>query len=153
MASALFKKLLERVPKETEEEVHRSMALAIRMHKLMRKHGISQVELAQMTDEHEDKITRWLSGIYSFTTTDLAKVQTLLDKFPLSIPKKDKVEKFNLKNRILAKQQLFAQKYYNNSSDIEELIRTPQKNHEIIVTGSSPVNSRAPIPVKSYENL
>ena len=153
MASALFKKLLERVPKETEEEVHRSMTLAIRMHKLMRKQGISQIELSQMMNEREDKISHWLSGTYSFTTYDLVKVQTFFDKLSTLIPKKGNAEKITPKNRIPSKQQLATQKSYNNSSDDSELIHIPKKNYEIIITAAASNNSRTSVAKKKYEKL
>ena len=88
MASALFKKLLERVPKETEEEVERSMTHALRIHKLMRKTGISEVEFAQLMNESQDRISRWLSGMYTFTTQDLIKIEALFDKFSTPVSKK-----------------------------------------------------------------
>jgi hypothetical protein len=65
MASALFKKLLERVPKETQEEVHRSMATATRLHKFMRAEGISETKLVKMMDESADNIDCWLTGMYN----------------------------------------------------------------------------------------
>ncbi len=152
MASTLFKKLLERVPKETEEEVYRSMALAIRMDKLMRKQGISQIELAQMMNEHEDKISNWLSGTYNFTTTDLVKVQSFFDKLLTPLSKKDNIEKITPKNRIRIKQQLPTQKSYNSSSNDTELIHVPPKKYEILITAASN-NSRTSIPEKNYEKL
>lgn len=156
MASALFKKLLERVPKETKDEVHRSMAHAIRIHKLMRKQGISQMELALIMNESEDTINRWLSGMYSFTIQDLARVQTFFDRYATPISKKNNIPKISHKSKLLHKHSISTQKLYNNNSDDTELIRIGEKkqaNVENIAVDTFSVRARASIAKNIYEKL
>jgi transcriptional regulator with XRE-family HTH domain len=131
MASALFKKLLERVPKETEEEVERSMTHALRIHKLMRKAGISEVEFAQLMNESEDRVSRWLSGTYNFTTQDLIKVQVFFDKFSTPVLKKRNTLKITRNgNKLTSNQSKFLQKSNIIGSENQDLITPPQRKYD-----------------------
>ena len=156
MASALFKKLLERVPKETKDEVHRSVAYALRIHKLMRKQGISQIEFAQMMNESEDTISSWLSGMYSFTIEDLARVQTFFDRYATPVSKKNNIPKMTHKSKLLHKHSISTQKLYNNNSDDTELIRIGEKKQakvENIAVDTFSVRAKTSITKKIYEKL
>jgi plasmid maintenance system antidote protein VapI len=131
MASDLFKKLLERVPKETQEEVHRSMATATRLHKFMRAEGISETKLVKMMDESADNIDRWLTGMYSFTTQDLIKIEALFDKFASPVSKKGNTLKIvRSENKLQAKQSKLIKKSHIIDSDKTELVTPPQKKYE-----------------------
>jgi transcriptional regulator with XRE-family HTH domain len=126
MASALFKRLLEQVPKETEEEVERSITNALRIHKWMRKVGMSRAEFAQLIGESEDKISRWLTGMYTFTTEDLIKIEALFDKFSAPVSKKGSTLKITRNgNKLASKQSKPLQK--PNIIESDNKITPPQK--------------------------
>ena len=78
MASKLFKKLLFQVPVETEQEVHLSMQIALRIRALMQKNNITQSELARKLGKDPAEINRWLSGMHTFTTKTLIKLHVIL---------------------------------------------------------------------------
>lgn len=77
MASSLFKKLLSQVPSETEQEVHLSMQIALRIHTLMQKNSMTQSELARKLGKDPAEINRWLSGMHTFTTKTLTKLHLI----------------------------------------------------------------------------
>jgi hypothetical protein len=131
MASALFKKLLERVPKETQDEVHRSMATATRLHKFMRSEGVSETKLAKMVDENADKIDGWLTGMYNFTPQDLIKIEALFDKFSTPVSKKGDTLKITRNgNKLQTTQAKQIQKSYIIDTAETELVSPPQKKYE-----------------------
>jgi hypothetical protein len=131
MASALFKKLLERVPKETQEEVHRSMTTATRLHKFMRAEGISETKLGKMMDESADNIDSWLTGMYNFTSQDLIKIEALFDRFSTPVSKKgNKLKITRNGNKLKQRQSKLLQKSHIIDSDKAELISPPQKKYE-----------------------
>ena len=78
MASELFKKLLSQVPAETEQEVHLSMQIALRIRALMQKNNMTQSELARKLGKDPAEINRWLSGMHTFTTKTLIKLHVIL---------------------------------------------------------------------------
>jgi transcriptional regulator with XRE-family HTH domain len=86
MASALFKKLLDDVPESTKIEVRLSMDIAKRIHNLMRERQITQAELARLMEKDPAEINRWLSGMHTFTTKTLAKLQDVFGEPIVSVP-------------------------------------------------------------------
>jgi hypothetical protein len=157
MASVLFKKLLERVPKETQEEVNLSMATATRLHQFMRVKGMSETKLAKMVDESADNIDRWLTGMYSFTEQDLIKIQALFDRFSTPVSKKGSTLKITHNSRKTPfKQSRFVQKSDINDSNKTKLITPPQKKYEKNGRGKlAPfsISTQASIVEEKYEKL
>jgi transcriptional regulator with XRE-family HTH domain len=86
MASVIFKKLLENVPETTRVEVRLSMDIAKRIHNLMRERHITQAELARMMGKDPAEVNRWLSGMHTFTTKTLAKLQDVLGEPIVAVP-------------------------------------------------------------------
>jgi transcriptional regulator with XRE-family HTH domain len=145
MASALFKKLLERVPKETEEEVERSMTHALRIHKWMRKAGISQVEFAKFMDESEDRISRWLSGMYNFTTQDLIKIEDFFERFSAPISNNINTQKITRNgNKLASKQSKLLQK--SNIIEMDNQTKNERGKFEPFS-----ISTQASIVVEKYE--
>lgn len=133
MASALFQKLLERVPKETDKKIYRSMTVAKQLNKLMRKHDISQTELAQMINESGDTVSSWLSGMYSFTIKDLVKIQVLVDRFSAPLYKKAHTQKITPKSKLFYNQQTFMGTVLN-IVDTENLINISENEKAKILS-------------------
>jgi transcriptional regulator with XRE-family HTH domain len=86
MASTIFKKLLDNVPESTKVEVRLSMDIAKRIHNLMRERNITQAELARMMGKDPSEVNRWLSGMHTFTTKTLAKLQDVFGQPIVAVP-------------------------------------------------------------------
>ena len=86
MASLIFKKLLDNVPESTKVEVRLSMDIAKRIHNLMRERNITQAELARMMGKDPAEVNRWLSGMHTFTTKTLAKLQDVFGYPIVAVP-------------------------------------------------------------------
>lgn len=57
---------------EIKEEVRLTIGVSNRLDDLMRKNGISKVELARALDKRPSEVTRWLSGQHNFTLRTIA---------------------------------------------------------------------------------
>ena len=87
MASIIFRQLLDNVPESTKVEVRLSMAIAKRINNLMRDRNITQAELARMMGKDPAEVNRWLSGMHTFTTKTLAKLQDVFGQPIVAVPK------------------------------------------------------------------
>lgn len=52
--------------------------IADRIDALLKQKGISQKELAKLTQTSEAAVSRWLSGTHNFTLSTLAKISAVL---------------------------------------------------------------------------
>lgn len=86
MASEIFKKLLDAVPAETKAEVRLSMMIALRIADLMKQKNLTKSELARQLSKDPAEITRWLSGMHTFTTKTLGKLELYFGKPILIAP-------------------------------------------------------------------
>ena len=86
MASIIFKKLLDNVPEDTKAEVRLSMSIAKRIHDLMRERNITQAELARKMRKDPAEVNRWLSGMHTFTTKTLVKLQDFFGQPIVTVP-------------------------------------------------------------------
>ncbi len=86
MASEIFKKLLDAVPAETKAEVRLSMIIALRIADLMQQKNLTKSELAKQLGKDPAEITRWLSGMHTFTTKTLGKLELFFGKPILVAP-------------------------------------------------------------------
>ncbi len=55
-----------------------SFQIADRIDTLLKQKGISQKELAKLTQTSEAAVSRWLSGTHNFTLSTLAKISAVL---------------------------------------------------------------------------
>lgn len=55
-----------------------SFQIADRIDALLKQKGISQKELAKLTQTSEAAVSRWLSGTHNFTLSTLAKISAVL---------------------------------------------------------------------------
>lgn len=55
-----------------------SFQIADRIDTLLKQKGISQKELAKLTQTSEAAVLRWLSGTHNFTISTLAKISAVL---------------------------------------------------------------------------
>jgi transcriptional regulator with XRE-family HTH domain len=86
MASEIFKKILDNVPAETKAEVRLSMNIALRIGELMQQKQLTKSELARQLGKDPAEITRWLSGMHTFTTKTLGKLELFFGKPILIVP-------------------------------------------------------------------
>lgn len=93
MSNSSFFKILESSPPELEEEVRISMDIALRIQDLMRQQKMTQSDLARKLNKSPAEINRWISGMHTFTTKTIAKLQCVFKKPIINIPL-DKQEKY-----------------------------------------------------------
>ena len=92
MASVIFKQLLDAVPLETKAEVRLSMNIALRISALMQQKQLSKSQLAHQLGKDPAEITRWLSGMHTFTTKTLGKLEQFFGKPILITPPNEVAE-------------------------------------------------------------
>ncbi len=87
MVSTTFKKLLDRVPEDAKTEVQLSIDIAERIHHLMSEHNMTKAELAQKMGESCTEVHRWFSGMHTFTTKTLARLQNVFGQPIIAVDK------------------------------------------------------------------
>ncbi len=86
MASEIFQKLLNNVPSETKAEIRLSMSIAVRISDLMQEKNLTKSEFARQISKDPAEITRWLSGMHTFTTKTLGKLELFFGQPILIVP-------------------------------------------------------------------
>jgi len=83
-----MEKLRAKLSPEDEILIEESYALADRIHFLLKKHHISQKELAERLGKGESEISKWLSGGHNFTSQTLVKIGIAIGERVYTIPDK-----------------------------------------------------------------
>lgn len=63
---------------ETDKLVEINLAIANRIHELLKERGLKPADLARMLDKKPSEISKWLTGMHTFTTKTIAKIGTVL---------------------------------------------------------------------------
>lgn len=74
----MLQEMIAAVPEQTRKQYDYSEAIASRICRLMKEHGMSQRELARLTGKRPSDVTRWLTGSHNFTLATLATISTAL---------------------------------------------------------------------------
>lgn len=74
----LFHQVIDETPEHIKIQVDLSFQIADRIDALLKQKGISQKELAKLTQTSEAAVSRWLSGTHNFTLSTLAKISAVL---------------------------------------------------------------------------
>lgn len=71
LKNQLMESLRKGLSKEEQDQIDDSFALADRIAYLLKKHEITQLQLAEKLDKRELEVIKWLSGSYNFTPSIL----------------------------------------------------------------------------------
>jgi len=82
-----FNKILEKVPGWKKIYLRMSMDIAQYIDQILKNEDIKQAELAKELSKHESEISKWLSGNHNFTLKTLAKLEDILDKRIILVPR------------------------------------------------------------------
>lgn len=81
-----MEQLRAQISSEDKALMDESFALADRIHFLLKKHGITQRQLAEKLGKRESEISKWLSGGHNFTSQTLIKIGLAIGERIYHIP-------------------------------------------------------------------
>ena len=87
MANTNFKKLSALIREDANTEARLSIEIAVRIHQLMSERNMTRAELAQQMGETCIEINHWFSGMHTFTTKTLAKLQEVFGQPIIAVDK------------------------------------------------------------------
>jgi transcriptional regulator with XRE-family HTH domain len=77
--SPILRRIEERIPKESSEQIDRRMGLAVKIAETLRARGLTNQEFAFMMGKKPSEVSRWLSGTHNFTTETLWQMERVLN--------------------------------------------------------------------------
>ena len=105
---------------EIDKLVEKNLAIANKIHDMLKERGLKPADLARMLDKKPSEISKWLTGSHTFTTKTITKIETVLGDDIIHIePQKEFV---------------YLKVYVNQDDDIEE---TAFENSEVFVIENS----------------
>lgn len=100
--------------------VEKNLAIANKIHEMLKERGIKPADLARMLEKKPSEISKWLTGTHTFTTKTITKIETVLGEDIIHIePQKEFV---------------YLKVYLHQESDLEE---TAFENSEVFITENS----------------
>lgn len=93
LKNPLMESLRKGLTKEEQAQIDDSFALADRIAYLLKKHQISQRQLAEKLGKRESEISKWLSGNHNFTQSTLTKISCAIGEPIYNIPKTDETRR------------------------------------------------------------
>jgi transcriptional regulator with XRE-family HTH domain len=78
--------LRAQISAEDKALMNESFALADRIHFLLKKHNVSQRQLAEKLNKRESEISKWLSGGHNFTMSTLTKISLAIGERVYDVP-------------------------------------------------------------------
>ena len=76
-ASQLFHRVVDETPESLKRELDLSFAVADRIDALLKRNGMTQKKLAQLTHTSEAAVCKWLSGTHNFTFSTIGKISSV----------------------------------------------------------------------------
>ena len=105
---------------EIDKLVEKNLAIANKIHDMLKERGLKPADLARMLDKKPSEISKRLTGSHTFTTKTITKIETVLGDDIIHIePQKEFV---------------YLKVYVNQDDDIEE---TAFENSEVFVIENS----------------
>lgn len=65
---------------EIDKLVEKNLAIANKVHKMLKEHGLEPADLARLLNEKPSTISNWLTGTHVFTTKTIVKIETALSE-------------------------------------------------------------------------
>ena len=75
-----WEEMMAIVPPEVNEELRLSFAISDRIDELMREHGLSKKQFADVLGRRPCEVTKWLSGQHNFTLKTIAMISAFFGK-------------------------------------------------------------------------
>lgn len=85
-AAQLFHQILNDTPESLKTEIDLSFDVADRIDALLKRKGMTQKELAQLTHTSEAAVCKWLSGTHNFTFSTIGKISAALGAPIIIVP-------------------------------------------------------------------
>ncbi|NDP21851.1 MAG: helix-turn-helix transcriptional regulator [Paludibacter sp.] len=105
---------------EIDKLVEKNLAIANKIHEMLKERGLKPADLARLLDKKPSEISKWLTGNHTFTTKTITKIETVLGDDIIHIePQKEFV---------------YLKVYVNQDDGLEE---TAFENSEVFVTENS----------------
>lgn len=112
--------LAENGSPEIARLVEKNLAIANKIHEMLKERGIKPADLARMLDKKPSEISKWLTGTHTFTTKTITKIETVLGDDIIHIEPQ--------------KQFVYLKVYVNQEDDLEE---TAFENSEVFIPENS----------------
>lgn len=104
---------------EIAKLVEKNLAIANKIHEMLKERGLKPADLARMLDKKPSEISKWLTGTHTFTTKTITKIETVLAEDIIHV----EAQKEYVYLKVLA----------NQEEDLEE---TAFENSEVFTTGN-----------------
>lgn len=105
---------------EIDKLVEKNLAIATKIHEMLKERGFKPADLARMLDKKPSEISKWLTGTHTFTTKTITKIETVLGDDIIHIEPQ--------------KEYVYLKVLVNHEGDLEE---TAFENSEVFVTENS----------------
>lgn len=105
---------------EIDKLVEKNLAIANKIHEMLKERGFKPADLARMLDKKPSEISKWLTGTHTFTTKTITKIETVLGDDIIHIEPQ--------------KEYVYLKVLVNQEGDLEE---TAFENSEVFVTENS----------------
>ncbi|MBB6130481.1 helix-turn-helix domain-containing protein [Mucilaginibacter lappiensis] len=86
LKNPLMEQLRAQLSSDDKEQMNESFAFADRIHFLLKKHNITQRQLAEKLGKKESEISKWLSGGHNFTIQTLIKISLAIGERIYNLP-------------------------------------------------------------------
>lgn len=97
--------------------VEKNLAIANKIHEMLKERGLKPADLARMLDKKPSEISKWLTGTHTFTTKTITKIETVLGEDIIHIEAQ--------------KEYVYLKVLVNQEEDLEE---TAFENSEVFTT-------------------
>lgn len=102
---------------EIAKLVEKNLAIANKIHEMLKERGLKPADLARMLDKKPSEISKWLTGTHTFTTKTITKIETVLGEDIIHIEAQ--------------KEYVYLKVLVNQEEDLEE---TAFENSEVFTT-------------------
>jgi plasmid maintenance system antidote protein VapI len=104
---------------EIAKLVEKNLAIANKIHEMLKDRGLKPADLARLLNKKPSEISKWLTGTHTFTTKTITKMETVLGEDIIHIETQ--------------KEFVYLKVYVNQEEDLEE---TAFENSEVFTTES-----------------
>ncbi len=104
---------------EIEKLVEKNMAIANKIYEMLEERGLKAADLSRLLNKKPSEISKWLTGMHTFTTKTITKIETVLGEDIIHIE---------------AQKEFVYLKVYVNQE--EDLMETTFENSEVFSTES-----------------
>ena len=104
---------------EIAKLVEKNLAIANKIHEMLKERGLKPADLARLLDKKPSEISKWLTGTHTFTTKTITKIETVLGEDIIHIEAQ--------------KEYVYLKVLVNQEEDLEE---TAFENSEVYTTAS-----------------